>query len=71
MNIYGRKIVLLMAEQQLTFSGLAQRSGLSRAGLGKVLRRGECAPATAGKIAHGLGVSVEDVCSIGGCANGL
>lgn len=71
MDISGWKILLLMAAQKLTFSDLAKRSGLSREGLNKVLGRGACAPATAGKIADGLGVPVEDVCSIGGCADVL
>ena len=62
MLISRRRIMLCMAERKLTFSDLAKRSGLSREGLNKALGRGVCAPATVGRIADGLGVSVEEIC---------
>lgn len=40
---------------------LAQRVGCSAQNLSVILNRGSCKPATAGKIAAALGVSVESI----------
>ena len=55
------KIVRLLAEQGLTKSELAARSGVSRQQISTIIGRGTCAPKTAGKLAAGLGVSVEEI----------
>lgn len=61
MTISATKINLLKAEQRLTNSALAERSGLSRQSISTILLRGTCSPITAGKLARGLGVSVADI----------
>lgn len=61
MTISATKINLLKAEQRLTNSALAERSGISRQSISTILLRGTCTPITAGKLAQGLGVSVADI----------
>ena len=61
MNISATKIDLLKAEQRLTNSALAERSGISRQHISTILLRGTCNPITAAKLAQGLGVSVADI----------
>lgn len=61
MTISATKINLLKAEQRLTNSALAERSGISRQSISTILLRGTCTPITAGKLARGLGVSVADI----------
>ncbi len=61
MTISATKINLLKAEQRLTNSALAERSGISRQSISTILLRGTCNPITAGKLARGLGVSVADI----------
>ncbi len=61
MTISATKINLLKAEQRLTNSALAERSGISRQSISTILLRGTCSPITAGKLARGLGVSVADI----------
>lgn len=61
MTISATKINLLKAEQRLTNSALAERSGISRQSISTILMRGTCNPITAGKLARGLGVSVADI----------
>ena len=60
-SISATKINLLKAEQRLTNSALAERSGISRQSISTILLRGTCSPITAGKLARGLGVSVADI----------
>lgn len=55
------KIVQLLAEQGLTKSELAIRSGVSRQQISTILGRGSCSPVTGGKLAAGLGVSVKEI----------
>lgn len=50
-----------MAEQGITKVILAKRSGISRQNISTVIRRGTCEPKTAGKLAVGLGVQVNDI----------
>lgn len=65
MTISATKINLLKAEQRLTNSALAERSGISRQSISTILLRGTCNPITAGKLARGLGVSVADIINEG------
>lgn len=44
-----------------SYRQLAQRVGCSAQNLSVILNRGSCKPATAGKIAAALGVSVESI----------
>lgn len=64
MTISATKINLLKAEQQLTNSALAERSGISRQSVSTILLRGTCNPITASKLARGLGVPVQDIVAV-------
>ena len=55
------KIVQILAENGLTKSEFAARSGVSRQQISTIMGRGSCAPKTAGKLAAGLGVSVTEI----------
>ena len=61
MKIDTKKVVLILAEQGLTKTALAERSGMSRQNISTILGRGTCEPATSGKLAKGLGVSVAEI----------
>ena len=61
MNISREKVEYLLAERALTQAELAARCGVSRQSLSAILRRGTCEPRTAGKLAAGLGVPVQDI----------
>ena len=61
MNISTIKIETLLAKKGMTKASLADNSGISRQNVSTVIRRGSCEPKTAGRLAAGLGVSVEDI----------
>lgn len=61
MNLRTQYIDTKLAEQGMTKSDLAVRSGVSRQSISTIIRRGTCEPKTAGKLATGLGVSVSDI----------
>lgn len=61
MLINTQQIEAIMAEQGITKVILAKRSGISRQNISTVIRRGTCEPKTAGKLAAGLGVQVNDI----------
>lgn len=55
------KITLILAEQGLTKTDLAEKCGISRQNISTIMRRGTCAIPTGGKLAKGLGVSIRDI----------
>lgn len=55
------RIETLLAEKGMTKSDLASRSGISRQSVGSVIKRGSCHPVTAGKLARGLEVPVDEI----------
>lgn len=61
MKISKQKIERVMAEKGLTAVEVAEKSGVSRQSFSTIKLRGTCEPATAGKIARGLGVNVADI----------
>ncbi|WP_435645712.1 helix-turn-helix domain-containing protein [Butyricicoccus porcorum] len=61
MDISTIKIESLIAAQGITKKELSARSGISRQSLSTIVRRGTCAPITAGKLARGLSVDVTDI----------
>lgn len=61
MVLDSHKVNLWLANKGMTKTELAQKCGISCTGLCNVLVRGRCNPVTAGKIANGLGVSVEEI----------
>lgn len=61
MNISIRKIETCLATQKMSMTRLAEASGISRQNISTIVRRGTCNPCTAGKLAVGLGVNIEDI----------
>ncbi len=61
MYINANKIEMLLAEQELTKTALAEKCGISRQNISTIVRRGTCEPRTAGKLAEGLGVTIADI----------
>ena len=61
MKLNVMKILKLLAERGMTKSELATRAGVSRQQISTIVGRGSCTPKTAGKLAAGLGVSVDEI----------
>lgn len=61
MTLKTQYIDILLAERNLTKAALADRCGISRQNVSTILRRGTAEPRTVGKLAAGLGVSVEEI----------
>jgi len=51
MNISSNRIEILLAERKMSMTKLADAAGVSRQTLSTVVRRGTCAPITAGRVA--------------------
>lgn len=66
MKISKQKIQIRMAEKKMTMTALAAASGMSRQQLSVIIAKGVCNPASAGKIAEGLGATVIDIAEEGG-----
>ena len=58
------KILRWLADKGKFIYELAEQSGISRQNLSTVLRRGTCAPTTAGRIAKAMGVDLSDITEI-------
>ena len=61
MKINSKKINVLLAEERINQTKLAERSGILRQNVSTIIRRGTAEPKTVGKLAQGLGVSVADI----------
>lgn len=61
MNLNSNKIKILLAEKKLSCYAFAQKCGISRQGISRILRRGSCNYVTAGKLAEALTVSVSEI----------
>lgn len=61
MKIDVNKIKLILAEREMTRSALAALCGISRQNISTILTRGTCEPKTAGKLARGLGIPVDEI----------
>lgn len=61
MKIDSARVDLCLADQGMTRSQLAERSGVARTNLSVILSRGTCNSATLGKIARGLGVPAAEI----------
>jgi DNA-binding Xre family transcriptional regulator len=66
MRISKQVIQVHMAEKKMTMTALATASGMSRQQLSVIIAKGVCTPASAGRIAEGLGVTVMDIVEEGG-----
>lgn len=61
MRISREKIEIILAKKNLKVADAAERMGVSRQNFSTIKNRGTCTPATAAKIATGLGVEVEEL----------
>ena len=61
MRVSREKIEYIMAAKGWTSAETAGKSGISRQSFSTIKLRGTCAPATAWKIARGLGVEVAEI----------
>ena len=61
MKVSVTKIEMLLANHGMTKKALAEQSGISRQNISTIVRRGTCEPITAGKLAKGLGVAIEEI----------
>lgn len=61
MRIDKQKILLYLAEREMTRAELADACNMRRQNLSTVLNRGTCEPRTAGRIATALGVPVAEI----------
>lgn len=61
MKIDSIKIKLLMAEQGINQSVLAERCGIARQNISAMLARGTCSITKVGKLANALGVDARQI----------
>ena len=61
MKISKEKIELILAKKNLKVVEAAKIMGMTRQNFSTIKNRGTCTPATAQKIANGLGVDVEEL----------
>lgn len=61
MNIEVHEVLLILAKKKMTKTQLAKQCGIAPQNISTILRRGTCRPATAGKLAKGLGVAVTEI----------
>lgn len=61
LKIDSQKIDLLQAQQGLTSTALAKKSGISRQNISTIKGRGTCNPLTLAKLAVGLGVDPSEL----------
>ena len=61
MKISKSKIELILAKKNLKVVEAAKIMGMTRQNFSTIKNRGTCTPATASKIAEGLGVNVEEL----------
>ena len=66
MRISTDKVEMILAEKQMSKTALSESSGISRQTISTIIQRGTCKPITAGRIAAGLGVTVETILPQGG-----
>ena len=61
MKISVQKLELLQAQQGLTATVLAEKSGIARQNISTIKGRGTCNPITLAKLAAGLGVDPSEL----------
>lgn len=61
MKISKEKIELILAKKNLKVVEAAKIMGMTRQNFSTIKNRGNCTPATASRIAKGLGVEVEEL----------
>ena len=61
MEICKEKIELILAKKNLKVAEAAKIMGMTRQNFSTIKNRGTCTPATAARIANGLGVEIEEI----------
>ena len=61
MKLSVQKLELLQAQQGLTSTALAEKSGIARQNISTIKGRGSCNPLTLAKLAAGLGVDPSEL----------
>jgi lambda repressor-like predicted transcriptional regulator len=61
LKLSKRKILIILAKRGLSLRRLAELTGIHENNLCQMLNRRSCRPASAGRIAAALGVSVEEI----------
>lgn len=61
MKVDRMKMLVLMAEQSMNYSDLAERAGIARQTVSEVLGDRPCRSTTLGKIARALGVQASEL----------
>jgi len=61
LKISRQKIEIILAEKNLKVVEVAKIMGMTRQNFSAIKNRGTCTPTTAGRIAKGLGVTVEEI----------
>lgn len=61
MKLSIQKLELLQAQQGLTSTALAEKSGIARQNISIIKGRGTCNPLTLAKLAAGLGVDPSEL----------
>lgn len=64
MKLSKTKILLLMADKQMTMQKVASAYGVSRERINKIINSASVRPVTAGKLAKALGVNVTDILEV-------
>lgn len=64
MKLSKTKILLLMADKQMTMQKVASAYGVSRERINKIINSASVRPVTAGKLAKALGVNVADILEV-------
>lgn len=70
MRIDKQKLNVILAEKGLTIGDAAKKAGLSRGRYTLIINSESVRPKTAGKIAKGLGVKIEEIIDIEEYKNG-
>lgn len=64
MRVNSKRIETILAERRMTKTDLSIACGIARQNVSTIIRRGTCEPRTAGKLADGLGVCVEEILEV-------
>lgn len=61
MQISKQRVEILLAERRWSMRALSEACGMPVAQISDILRRESCTPRTAGALASGLGVPVQEI----------
>ena len=61
MKIKSDVIRRALVDRELTFRDLEHKSGIASNTVSRILKKGVCSPVNAGRIARGLGVTIDEI----------